>query len=173
MDFFVPDIYAKSIFTINYDKLKQNGIKCLLFDLDNTVAPVTIDKPDKKIKELFNNLEEKGFKVIIFSNSGKTRVEPFKEGLNVDASYHSTKPLKRKYKRVVKLYSFEKSEIAAIGDQLLSDILGANRFGITSILVNPLSSSDFLVTKFNRGLEKKIFAALEKRELFKRYKYYD
>ena len=70
MDIFIPDVYQKSIYTINYKKLKKNGIKCLLFDLDNTIAPYKVNEPDVKVKELFARLEE-DFKVIIVSNSPK------------------------------------------------------------------------------------------------------
>ncbi len=173
MDIFIPDVYAKSIYTINYDKLKKQGIKCLLFDLDNTMAPVNEDLPDKKVKELFNSLEDKGFKLIIFSNAGKNRVQPFKEQLNIDASCYSLKPLKKKYNKVLKIYSYKVSAIAAIGDQLLADVLGANRMGMTSILVNPLSNNDFFTTKFNRRIEKIIYRKMAKRGLFERTKYYD
>ena len=173
MDCFVPDIYAKNIYTIDYDKLKKSGIKCLLFDLDNTIVPINKDLPDKKIKELFSTLEDKGFKIIIFSNSTKSRVQPFKEQLNVDASYLSLKPLKRKYQRILKLYPYKITQIAAIGDQLLADIWGANKMGITSILVNPLSTSDFFITRFNRSLERKIYEKMAKRGILERNQYYD
>ena len=68
MEKYIPDIYQKSIYTINYDVLLLRGIKCLLFDLDNTIAPVNIKSPSKKTKELFDDLKSKGFKIIIFSN---------------------------------------------------------------------------------------------------------
>ena len=54
LDLFIPDVYQQSIYTINYKKLKKNGIKCLLFDLDNTIAPYKINEPDQNVKELFN-----------------------------------------------------------------------------------------------------------------------
>ena len=73
MNYFYPDAYQKSIYTINYDKLKENGIKCLLFDLDNTCVPYIDRTPTKKLKNLFDKLSEQGFKVIIFSNSPKER----------------------------------------------------------------------------------------------------
>ena len=85
MDFFVPDMYQKSIYTINYKKLKKNGIKCLLFDLNNTIASYEVDYPDNKLREFMFELE-KDFKVIIVSNSSKNRVRPFKEKLNLDAA---------------------------------------------------------------------------------------
>ena len=66
MEKYIPDIYQKSIYTIDYDKLLNRGIKYLLFDLDNTIVPVTLRKPNKKIKELFEDLKDKGFIIIIF-----------------------------------------------------------------------------------------------------------
>ena len=100
MDMFIPDIYQKSIYTIDYKKLKKNGIKCLLFDLDNTIAPYKVIEPDQKVKELFASLE-KDFKVIIISNSNKNRLRPFKEKLNVDVAFSSKKPFKTKYKKIL------------------------------------------------------------------------
>ena len=98
---FVPDIYQKSIYDINYDTLKTRGIKCLLFDLDNTLVPVTVKKPTKKVSDLFEDLKRKGFKLIIVSNSPKKRVAPFKDYLCTDSAYFSFKPLKRKYNKIV------------------------------------------------------------------------
>ena len=86
MDIFVPDMYQKSIYTINYEKLFEDGIRCLLFDLDNTCVPYVEKVPSQKLKDLFDRLKELGFKVIIFSNATKKRLEPFKNGLVVDCS---------------------------------------------------------------------------------------
>ncbi len=173
MDIFVPDIYAKSIYTIDYEKLKRNGIKCILFDLDNTIAPLNVDTPDKSIRDLFNELEAMGFKLIIMSNSPRNRLRSFKEILNVDTSASSKKPLPQKYHKIMKMYNFKDSEVAAMGDQLLTDILGANHVGITSILLNPMSNIDGIGTKINRFFENKIFKYLEKRDILQRGKYYD
>lgn len=172
MDLFIPDIYAQSIYTINYKKLKKNGIKCLLFDLDNTVAPYKVEEPDIKVKELFNRLEQ-DFKVIIFSNSGKNRLRPFKEKLNVDVAFSSKKPLKGKYKKVLELYRFKIDEVACIGDQLLTDILGANRMGFTSILVNRLAKFETTPTKINRFFEAFITKRLAKKDILVSGEYYD
>ncbi len=173
MDKFIPDIYQKSIFAIDYEKLKNRGIKCILFDLDNTIAPVTVSAPDREMKDLVADIELLGIKVIILSNSSKNRVRPFKEGLNVDSSFKSCKPLKKKYKKVMRLYNFVDNEIACIGDQLLTDIFGANRMGFLSILVHPISNVDLLGTKINRIFERRIFKKLERQGLFKVGEYYD
>ena len=155
LDLFIPDVYQQSIYTINYKKLKKNGIKCLLFDLDNTIAPYKINEPDQNVKELFHRLEQ-DFKVIIISNSGKNRLRPFKEILNVDVAFSSKKPLKGKYKKILELYHFKIDEVACIGDQLLTDILGANRMGLTSILVNRVAKYEMFPTRVNRFIEKRI-----------------
>ena len=99
MDIFIPDIYQKSIYDINYNKLKKSGIKCILFDLDNTLVPYTTKEPTKQVKDLFAKIQS-DFKLIIMSNSGKNRLRPFKQDLNVDVAYSSRKPLKKKYKKI-------------------------------------------------------------------------
>lgn len=170
---FVPDIYQKSIYDINYDTLKKRGIKCLIFDLDNTLVPVTVKKPTKKVSDLFEDLKIKGFKLIIASNSPKKRVAPFKDYLCTDSAYFSFKPLKRKYNKILKSYNYKKEEIACIGDQLLTDIWGANRMDFTSILVNPIGKTDFTLTKLNRFIETSIYDKLKKQDLLKKGRYYE
>ena len=170
---FMPDVYQKSIYYINYDKLWKKGVRCLLFDMDNTITPAHITKPTKRLKRLFDELKAKGFKVIIFSNNPKYRIEPFKSFLNVDACAFALKPSKEKYNLIMERFKYKHTEIAAIGDQLLTDIYGANKLDITSVLVNPLTERDHTVTWINRLLEKMIFNSLEKKEVFKRGGYYD
>lgn len=173
MEQYIPDIYQKSIYTINYEKLIDRGIKCLLFDLDNTISPVGVKKPSKKTKELFDELKQMGFKVIIFSNSGSKRLEPFKEELQVEVHPNSLKPLKRNFLKIMDKYEFADSEVAIIGDQFLTDIIGGNKVGITTILVNPIGIKDFFFTKINRMREKRIINKLGEKLLFIKGRYYD
>ena len=70
-------------------------------------------------------------------------------------------------------FKYKPTEIACIGDQLITDVLGANRMDFTSVLVHPLSSRDHTVTLFNRICESFIFSSLERKDLFKKGKYYD
>lgn len=172
MDKFIPDIYNQSIYTINYAKLKKNGIKCILLDLDNTIAPYKTKEPDQKLKELVASLE-RDFKIIIISNGTKNRVRPFKEKLNVDAAYSSCKPFKRKYKKILDVYNYTENEIACIGDQLITDIYGANNVGFTSILVNRIASYEPFGTRINRFFEKFILRKLSRKKLLVRGEYYD
>ncbi len=173
MDYFVPDIYQKSIFSIDYKKLKKDGIKCLLLDLDNTLVPSGVKQPTPKAKKLVNNLKEMGFKVIILSNNSRKRLEPFKEELGVDCSSNSFKPLKIKYLKILKDLKYKESEIACIGDQFITDILGGNRVGIKTILVNPISRKDLKITQINRLIERYIKKILHRKGLFTVGRYYE
>lgn len=172
LDLYIPNIYCKSIYTINYKKLKKNGIKCLLFDLENTIVPYKAIEPDVRIKELFSVLEH-DFKIIIISNASKNKVRPFKEILNVDAAYRSWKPYKNKYKQILTRYKYQENEVACIGDQILTDVLGANKMGLTSILVNKMSRYETLPTRINRALETIILKRLAKNKILVKGEYYD
>ena len=173
MEFYVPDIYKKSIYAIDYNKLKNNGIKCLLFDLDNTIVPFNEKVPPKKVVDLFKKIKDLEFKIIIFSNSGKRRLKPFKETLDVDCCFRTKKPSIKKFLKVLEEFHYNESEVAIIGDQIMTDVLGGNRVGITTILINPISKKDFVFTKLNRIREKKIIKKLSKLDLFYKGKYYE
>ena len=172
-DKFVPDKYFKSVYDINYKALKKSGIKCLIFGLGNVLEPESVKVPTRKIKDLFEDLKDMGFKIIIMSNRSKREVTPFKEQLCVDSAFRSFKPFKMKYKKVMRLYDYNDTEIACIGDELFYDILGANRMKLTSILVNPISIDDYAVTKITRKLENLVIRHLTKKDLFKKGRYYE
>jgi len=170
---FVPDMYQKSIYAIDYKNLKKIGIKCLCFDLDNTLAPPMVHTPTTNCINLIEELIDMGFKVIIISNNTKKRIAPFKDGLKLDSMPLAFKPSGRPYKRILSKYGFDESEVAVIGDQLLTDIFGGNRMGITTILVNPKSRIDETTTKIIRPIERRVMKYLTKRGLFKLGRYYE
>lgn len=173
MEKYIPDIYQKSVYTIDYQKLIDKGIKCLLFDLDNTLISSKVKKPNKKVIDLINELKEKGFNIIIFSNAHYSRVKDF--AVSLDLKYYSfaCKPLSITFNRVLEDYKYTVCEVAIIGDQLLTDIIGGNKVGITTILINPISKKDGLFTKINRVFERHIMKKLRNANLFVQGKYYD
>ena len=174
MNYFVPDMYQKSIYHIDYDKLLDSGIKCILFDLDNTCVPYRDKEPNKRLVELFETLKDMGFKLILFSNASKRRIAPFKRELNVDALARARKPDTKNFLKILKMFKYNLSDVAIVGDQLYKDILGGNKTGIMTILVNPMSTDDMFFTKyFIRPLERIKYNKLEKRNLLKRGKYYE
>ena len=173
MEKYIPDIYQKSIYTIDYSKLLSRGIKCILFDLDNTlVPPHSYDMPNKA-KDLIISLKQKGFKVLIFSNSPKMRVKQFKNFFDVDGFHSAFKPLQYKFKKVINDYGYNVKEIVIIGDHLMTDVVGGNKNGITTILVNPVSNKDHVLSKLGRKIENHKMKKLRDRDLFCKGRYYD
>ena len=172
MELYIPDIYKKTIYDINYQKLRERGITSLIFDLDNTIAPYNIKEPSWKMKKLFKELKDKGFKLIIMTNSFRNRVKPFKDGLDVDCQAFARKPKSKNYIKIMKFYKLEEPEIACIGDQIRTDIVGGNKMGLTTILVDPIRKGG-LIVRVNSMREKTILKNLLKKDLFRRNKYYD
>ena len=168
----IPNMYQESIYTINYKKLKKNNIKCLLFDLDNTCVGYHEKNPTKKLEELFNQLNEMGFKVVIFSNATRKRLVPF-NSLNVILHPASKKPFKKNFQKILTNYHYKKNEVCIIGDQLFTDILGGNRIGIKTCLVTPMTNEDLIFTKIFRATEQLVFKKFAKKSILIKGVYYE
>ncbi|MBO6195266.1 MAG: YqeG family HAD IIIA-type phosphatase [Bacilli bacterium] len=166
----VPDAYYKSIFDIDYKSIKDKGIKNLFFDVDNTLVPYTLSEVDTKTINFINELK-KDFNIIIVSNSMSNRVLKIAKDLDVKGYYTSMKPLKKTYKKILKEYKLEESLF--IGDQFMTDILGAKRNKCKVLLVDRLLDKEPIVTKFWRFFEKIVIKKYNKKGLFKTYNYYD
>ena len=171
MGIFKPNIYKKNIFEIDYSKLKKEGIKCLVYDLDNTLGLISHKNCPDETKELLNKLRE-DFIVVISSNNTRSRLKPYLEELNIDGVSWSMKPSIRSLIVIKNKFKLKKKEMCIIGDQIVTDILAGNRYRIKTILVDPLGEKDLKITGLNRKIEAKIVKRYEKRGLFERGKYY-
>ena len=172
MGIFKPTIYKKTIFDIPYEKLKKEGIRCLVFDLDNTLGLVSHKTCPKETKKLIQELK-KDFIVVISSNNTKSRLVPYMEELGIDGIAWSMKPLIRGLLIIKNKYKVHKKEMCMIGDQIVTDVLAGKRFRIKTILVDPLGDKDLKITGLNRKLEERIIKRYEKKGLFKRGCYYE
>ena len=172
MNLLIPKMYQKSIYTINYKKLKKQKIKCLLFDLDNTCVGYHEKNPTKELEKLFKDLKKQGFKVIIFSNATTARLVTFGK-LGVVCHPASKKPLTHNFKKILRKYHYQKKEVFIIGDQLFTDIYGGNKVGIMTCLVDPLTKEDFILTKIFRAMEGSMFKKMDKLEILKKGEYYE
>ncbi len=172
MENYIPDIYQKSVYSINYDMLSKRGIKCILFDLNNTLVPPNTKLPNKKIQELIDSLRD-DFRLIIFSDCSDKRMKPFTEQLKIDGYSINNKIFEEKVNEIMKKYDLNINEIVIIGDQLLKEIYLGNQIGITTVYVNPISNNDDLKIKFNRIKEKKVLKKLRDRDLFLVGRYYE
>lgn len=173
MEKYIPDVYQKSIYDISYKKLHQCGIKCLLFNLDNTLVPLNSKEPTDKLIEFITNLKEQGFKIIIYSKCSKNRIQPFKEKLEVDCCALKRKAFDKKINEILKMFNLKQAELAIIGDQMVSDIVSGNKAGVTTILLNPISKKDRICEKIDRLREKKIMRKLRNNNLFVKGRYYE
>ena len=167
----IPDMYKKNIYEINYEKLKKMGKKYLFFDLDNTIISYLQNKPTKENKILFDKLKKMGFEVFIFSNSPSNRLEPFEKELNVKAFSESMKPLKKGYKKVLNMY--DKDKCVFIGDQIMTDVIGAKRNGLYVIFIDRINNKEPIYTKFWRFFEFFVLKRYERKKYLVKGKYYD
>lgn len=171
---YVPMMYVKSLFEINYDKLKEEGITTLIFDLDNTLIKKNSTIPSDDIVRHIKKLKDK-FNVFILSNNiSKKRVLTVSKCVDTPYISFAMKPLSRGFRFINKKYSIPYKEMCIIGDQILTDVFGGNRLGIFTILVEPLDGScELAITSINRFIEKKIIRKMSKLGLFERGKYYE
>lgn len=167
-----PDMYKMNIHDINYKLLKEKGIKCLIFDLDNTLGLIDNRKCPEESVKLIKKLQ-KDFLILICSNNNKTRLKPYLEELGIGGVAWSLKPLTRGLRKIKKEYKVYKKEMCIIGDQLVTDILCGKRFRITTVLVDPLGKKDLKITGLNRFIENIILKKYDKKGIFKRGSYYE
>lgn len=165
-------MYQKTIHDINYKKLKRLGIKCLIFDLDNTIALIDQHIITEDTKKLLLDLK-KDFIIVIISNNVEKRVKPYAEVLECDYVANAMKPLSKGYRIIGKKYNLEKKEMCMIGDQIVTDITGGNCYDIFTILVDPLGTKDLKITSLNRFIERKILNNYKRKKIMEKGVYYD
>ena len=169
---YIPSMYKKTIFDINFKKLKDKNIKCLIFDLDNTLISKKEKIPSKKITELIKSLK-KDFNIYILSNnSSKKRVGTVAEHLGVNYINFALKPFSFGFKKIRKKTNYKYEEMCIIGDQLLTDVAGGNKIKAFTVFLEPLENVDLKITSLNRFIEKRKIKKLERLKLFKRGEFY-
>lgn len=151
-----PSLYLDSVKNINPMLLKKNNIKGLILDVDNTLIDYyrnLVDGAEKWCEELKNE----GIKCIILSNSNKrSKVEEVAEKLNIDYIMFAKKPLKSGFKSALSKLELKPEEVAVVGDQLFTDVIGAKRMNMFSILVKQVGEKDIFITKLKRPIENAI-----------------
>ena len=149
-----PDIYLDSIDKLDIKKLKEMGFEALIFDIDNTIIGWNIMVPDERSRRIINEAVSVGMKVCFISNGTKKRVVEFASALGVPYVCNAGKPLKIPYRKALKLLKVNPRKVVAIGDQVFTDIIGANRLGFFTILVHPISTKENEWTRFVRRFER-------------------
>ena len=159
----IPDYYYQSIFEIPYKTLIKQGITTLFFDLDNTIISYDEDQLSTEQITFLEGLS-KSFKLVILSNSGYKRVSNALKNTDFEYVYHSVKPLKFGFRKALKLSKSTPNEVMVIGDQIMTDVLGAHRTGLKVSLIKSVKrKSDRKITQFNRKIEKHILKKISKK----------
>ncbi len=149
-----PDAMFEKFDDITPEFLLSRGIKALLIDIDNTLAPYEQPLPDERIKNYFASLSSVGIKAALVSNNNSERVELFNRDLGLIAFADSKKPTKKTLLLAMEKMGSTVENTAAIGDQLLTDALGAHNIGIPAYIVPPIKDKRNLFFRFKRLLEK-------------------
>lgn len=149
-----PDAMFDKFDDITPEFLLSRGITALLIDIDNTLAPYEQPLPDERIKNYFSALSTAGIRAALVSNNNKERVELFNSELGLIAFADCGKPSKKALLSAMAEMSSTTENTAAIGDQLLTDALGAHLIGIPAFIVPPIKDKKNLFFKFKRLLEK-------------------
>lgn len=150
---FYPDEDAASTYEIPFEKLYESGIRGVIFDVDNTLVPH--DAPaDDRAKELFVRLRGLGMGTCLLSNNKEPRVAAFAKAVGgSDYIYRGGKPGVKGYQKAMKLMNTSQSTTVFVGDQLFTDVYGAKRAGIYSILVKPIHPKEEIQIVLKRYLE--------------------
>lgn len=137
---YYPDFYFRRVEDIPFKFLLENNIKGLIFDMDNTLIDFSGRLLSKNLSAFFENLRFLNISAIIVTNSNsKKRVTKIAEILNVKFIFSAKKPNIKAFKKAQKILGIKKENIAIIGDNVFTDIIGGKNFGIKTILINPIS----------------------------------
>ena len=152
-----PNIYLNKVQDIKIQTLIKNKIKLLILDVDNTL----IDYYKNLSEEVINWAKEmkgQGIKLYILSNTNnEEKVKTVAQKLDIPYKHFAMKPLKRGFKYIQKETKIKPENIAVVGDQIFTDVLGGNRSKMFTILVEPIDSKkDYWYTAWKRPIENKI-----------------
>lgn len=151
---FRPTYVFKSVTDIKINFLKEKNIKGLILDLDNTLTTHNNPHPAEKVTDWIEDMKNSGIKMMIVSNNNAERVIPFAQNLGLDFVPNGRKPLATGFKKAQAIMNIQFSEIAIVGDQIFTDILGANLKRVRTIYVHPIELESGFFFKIKRFLEK-------------------
>ncbi len=132
---FYPWEYVKNVYCIDFEKLYRLGYRGLIFDIDNTLVHHG-DDATPQVEQLFDTLHQSGFKTLLLSNNDQQRIERFNKNINTMFICDAEKPNPESYEKAILQLKLKKNEVLMIGDQIFTDIYGANKAKIPSILVH-------------------------------------
>ncbi len=159
----MPDYMFRTFDEITPEFLAFLGVKAILADIDNTLAPYEQPEPDQRIKDWINSLAEAGIGIAFVSNNNLERVELFNRTLGVPAYAKSGKPFKKNLVRAMNDLGGTLETTVMLGDQLLTDALAGHNLGVKCLIVPPIRDKKNAFFKFKRWLEKPVVKKFKRR----------
>lgn len=155
MALFYPTIYRRRIIDVTVEDLHRLGVRGILLDIDNTLT--THDNPvlDERVAAWIDTMRQAGFLLTVVSNNRDERVRPFAEAIGLACQARAAKPLPRGYRAAARTMGLPVRQCVVVGDQIFTDILGANLAGMKSVLLEPIEpeiEQKFIV--FKRRIER-------------------
>ncbi len=161
------NFYPREMYTTTYDidfqKYYDKGYKGVVFDIDNTLVPHNAEVDDTA-KDFIRKLKQMGFEVCLLSNNNEERVSVFASKLDVKFIHKAWKPSRKGYVRAMDVLGTDIENTLFVGDQIFTDVWGANRTGIYSLLVRPLNPKEEIQIVLKRIPEKYIIRRFQKRQ---------
>ena len=163
ISYFYPDEYLDSAYGIDYEKLYDEGIRGIIFDIDNTLVMHGYP-PDERAVNLLTSLDRMGFKILFLSNNKEDRVKSFRDAAVPGAFYlhKANKPLKSGYRKAMDMMGCDTESTVFIGDQLFTDVWGAKRCGMENILVAPIDPHEEIQIVLKRILERIVLSSYKR-----------
>lgn len=150
-----PNRYFDKKEDIPFEEYYRRGYRSVIFDIDNTLVPH--DAPaDEKAIQFIQNLKEMGFRICLLSNNDERRVSSFNEPLQVAYIYKANKPFRSGYERAMEILETNQDNTIFVGDQIYTDVWGARKTGIFSILLDPINPKEEIQIILKRIPEKYI-----------------
>ncbi len=161
MGLLTPDRYYTNAEAIDLEDLRRLGVTALLVDLDNTLLARGTRDMSGPLRDWTDRVRAEGFALCIVSNNWHERVKAVAESLGIPLVARAIKPLPRAFVRGMRLLGVTPAQTAVVGDQIFTDVLGGNAVGATTVLLDPLSSTDLPHTLLLRLIEARIMADRE------------
>lgn len=160
---FYPNLYMDSTYQIDFQHLYEKGFRGVIFDIDNTLVPHNAPVDDRA-KQLFQKLHKMGWQTCLLSNNKEERVKPFAQAVESNYIHKANKPLVASYYYAMEKMETDKKTTLFVGDQIFTDICGANRAGIPTILVKPIHPKEEIQIVAKRYLERIVLIFYKKKK---------
>lgn len=154
MSVFTPKLCLDKVTDITPKLLREKGIKGIVLDVDNTLTLHGSQEVKKEVTDWLEQMKAQGFLLTIVSNNYEKRVKPFAQRLGLEYVSFGCKPMTKGFTQACKKFSLKKEEIAVVGDQIYTDIVGGNLKGMFTILVEPFQLETGWTFRLKRNLEK-------------------